>query len=209
MINTLKIIQHNVLNWNSQKNNLNNIYSNLDPDIILINSHGLNKSTPLKIFNYIVHKRNNSEELHDEVAVAIKQGINYQLLDEFNDEFIAIKTDTSLGPIVIATTYLPPRRNYLPLPDMYKLANFHIPTYIIGDFNARHLIFNSTNNNAVGTSLQGMMALGKITHLGPDFPTFFGAASATTPDKVFGNNKIFHNHHLQQGPMTGSDHLLI
>ena len=40
-INTLNLIQHNVLSWNNRKKELQNIYRSLDPHLILINAHGL------------------------------------------------------------------------------------------------------------------------------------------------------------------------
>lgn len=112
---------------------------------------------------------------------------------------------TSLGKISIATTYLPPRRPYLPFPDFHKLVNNSHPTYII-DVNAEHTLIGSRGNNTVGKGLELFIQQGKLLHLGPHFPTYLERGSATTPDLVLSNNKIHHNIHLRHGPVT-SDHI--
>lgn len=104
--NSVLILQHNVLNWQTQKIKLCSIYQTINPDIILINSHGLKKDDQLKLFNYIVYKRNNSEELNDGVIIGIKRNIKHHLIDDFVEEFLAIRITTTLGTAVIATTYL-------------------------------------------------------------------------------------------------------
>lgn len=206
-IKTLKIVQHNVRSWRAQKINLYNIYRDIDPDIILINSHGCTADNKIKLFNYTVYQSNKAGEQHDGVAIAIKRDIKHVIIDNFNEEFLAVKVKTTLGDIQIATTYLPPRRNILPAEDMMTLLNSMTPTYILGDFNARHRVLGHNDNNNIGTGLANIMNTGKLIHLGPYFPTFIGARTQSTPDRVFTNNKAFLNYYLQEGPLTGSDHL--
>lgn len=206
---SILILQHNVKHWNSKKFELNNIYKCIDPDIILINEHGQKENEHMKIFNYDVYKSNKSNELNDGVAIAIRKSIKHKLIDNFNEETLAIKIYTTIGEIIIGTTYLPPRRSYLPANDLLKLINHNRPTYIIGDFNARHTIFGHNNNNNVGNSLNTIINTGKLIHLGPNFKTFIGHRNLTTPDRVFCNNKAALNYHLQQGPITSSDHIPI
>ena len=93
-------------------------------------------------------------------------------MDDFDTYFLAIEIKTSLGPIIIATTYLPPRP-FLPYTDMHKLLSNSIPTYILGDFNGRHTTFGNRDNNTVGKSLINLIDQGKMINLGPNFPTFF------------------------------------
>ncbi len=76
--------------------------------------------------------------MSDGSAIAIKTNIQHKLIDDFDTDFSAIEIQTIQGPIVIATTYLPPRRPFLPFLDMYRLLNNNIPTLILGDFNATH-----------------------------------------------------------------------
>lgn len=49
----------------------------------------------------------------------------------FDTDVLATQIETTLGPIIIATTYLPPRRPYLPVTDFYRLLNNNIPTYLV------------------------------------------------------------------------------
>lgn len=207
-VKTLNIIQHNVRDWKTQKISLCNSYYQINPDIILLGSHGLSDVEELKIFNYYIHKINNSQNKHDGTAIAIKRNIQYKLLDDFN-EFLAIQITTTMGDIILATTYLPPRRPYLPIQDIFKLCNSNLPTYILGDFNARHRIFGYQDNNNVGIGFQTLIDMGKLIHLGPNFSTFIGHRTLTTPDRIFTNNKAFLNYAIQQGPITTSDHIPI
>ena len=78
----------------------------------MLNSHGLKNNEILKIPGYRVYKVNYSENLSDGSAIAIKHNIKHKLFDDFDSDFLAVEINTSLGPIVIATTYLPPRRPF-------------------------------------------------------------------------------------------------
>ena len=115
-MNRITILQHNVLKWTKNRSiQLCNAYRHIGPDVILINSHCLKSDESLKIFPYTVYKRNRREEAGaDGVAIAIRRGIKYRIFDDFHDEFLAVEIDTSLGPVRLATGYLPPRRGYLP-----------------------------------------------------------------------------------------------
>ena len=72
-----KIIQHNVLNWRTRKNELSNIYFKEDPDIILINSHCLTNYETIKLFGYNVYQRNAQNEDTAGIAIAIKRNIRH------------------------------------------------------------------------------------------------------------------------------------
>ena len=206
---TLKLLQHNVRHWATQKHNICNIYRTIDPDIILINSHGNTNDQQIKIFNYTVHQSNKHQQPNDGVAIAVKRGLQYKLINNFRDEIMALEIATTMGEIVIGTAYLPPRRNYLPMADFQKLLNRQQPVYILGDLNARHTGLGHTSTNQVGRDLMLYIRTGKALHLGPHFPTFIGSRSRTTPDIVLSNNKAFLNYYLQEGPLTSSDHLLV
>ncbi len=106
-------------------------------DILLLNSHGLKNSEELKIPGYRVYKINYTQTNSDGSAIGIKYDINHKLFDDFDTDFIAVQIDSSFGPIQVATTYLPPRRPFLPYTDMHRLLSNNIPTYILGDFNGR------------------------------------------------------------------------
>ncbi len=110
---------------------------------------------------------------------------------------------------MIATTYLPPRRPFLPFTDVYRLLNNNIPTYILGDFNARHTHFGNKEKNTVGKSIVNIINQGKMFHLGPFFPTFIRGNSATNPDKIFSNKHHYLNYIIEPGNITSSDHIPI
>ena len=98
-----------------------NTYRNIDPDIILINSHGKKNSEKIKLFNYTVYQKNNQDTPHDGIAIAIKRNIQHKIHDSFQENFLEIEINCPTGPIIIGTCYLPPRRPIFPLADMLKL----------------------------------------------------------------------------------------
>ena len=134
----LRIIQHNVLAWNARKYDLSNAYRELDPDVILINSHGLLNDTPLKIPGYRVIQRNTDEEPFDGVAIAVRSRLRHKTNDDYISETLSVEVDTTDGPLLIATSYLPPRRPYLPHPDFLGIFRRQTPVLFAGDINARH-----------------------------------------------------------------------
>lgn len=118
----LQIIQHNVLRWTKERaHELTNTYREFDPDIILINSHGKPETERIKIYTYNTYTSNKSGEANDGVAIAVKNNIKHKVIDDFQAEVLAIELDTSLGPIIIATAYFPPRRPYLPDANFLRL----------------------------------------------------------------------------------------
>lgn len=125
-IQQLTIIQHSVRDWSANKHAYYYTYQSIDPDIILINEHGVKNGNQIKIFNYNIYQSNKSNEKNDGVAIAVKKTMKHRLIDDFMQEFIATKIETTVGEIIIAVTYLPPRRPYLPIIDFQKLQ----PTYI-------------------------------------------------------------------------------
>ena len=206
----LTVLQHNVLHWShDRRNELCNTYRLHDPDIILINSHGLTDSQRIKIFPYNTYQTNKSGQRNDGVAIAIKSTITHKLIENLAPEIIAVEVNTTHGPIIIATLYLPPRRPYIPYPDLNQLLRQHKPVYILGDWNANHTQFGYTTSNPVGRALVSLISDGTLQHLGPHFPTYIGIQRNTTPDLVLANNRITTNIHLKQGDLTTSDHLPI
>ena len=95
----MKIILHNVQHWRPHRQQLIEIYRTVDPDIILINSHG-SRNEDLKIPGYQVLQHNQSQEVADGAATAFRSNLKVKKL--------------SVGPteydnVIIATHYLPPR----------------------------------------------------------------------------------------------------
>ncbi len=181
----------------------------MNPEIILINSHGLKSGEFLKIPGYKTYKINSSESIADGSAIAVKYSIAHKLFDDFDTDVLAIEIDTTLGPLIIATTYLPPRRPYVPFPDFYRLLNNSIPTYILGDLNGKHRYFGNRNENRVGKSLTELINQGIMMHIGPHFPTYIGHGVSTNPDKILSNKHHYLNTNTEPGNITSSDHIPI
>ena len=209
MTQTIKIIQHSVLSWNTNRNSLTNIYNNIDADIILINSHSLINNTNIKIFNYNTFTCNKTNELHSGIAIAIKKTLTYKLDDTYHTDFLDITIDTNQGPVTIGTTYIPPRTKYINYIDFNKFFRKQNPTYLLADTNASHPILGTRSTNSRGRHINTLITNNICTHIGPYFPTFISHRLATSPDIVLTNNNTFHNIHLQPGPLTPSDHIPI
>ena len=207
-VQTLKIIQHNVRAWtHNRRNELYNIYRTEDPDLILINSHGRKTEEKIKIFNYTTYQVNYREEANDGAAIAIKKHIPHEIIDNLEENYLAMTIQTTLGPVCIATGYQPPRRPRIPIQNIINITRRNMPVYFLGDLNARHQIFNHRTRNASGRMLHDLIQEGRLTHLGPDFQTFISGANSGTPDVILGHTRNFHNIHIKPGSITTSDHL--
>lgn len=207
----IKIVQHNVLAWTPTRSlELTNHYLTLRADVILLNSHGRKNDEPIRIFGYTVYQRNSRQQGGDGVAIAVKSDLAHVVIDDFREEVMAIRLDTQLGPVVVATAYLPPRRAYVPYPDLLRFSRMRMPVYLIGDFNGRHRLFNYRRDfNTVGEGLARLVDQGRFQHLGPDFDTYFGYMGTGRPDAVLSNRWTHHNHLVEPGPLTSSDHIPI
>ena len=68
LIQDIKIIQHNVMHWTTEKaDELFNYYS------ILLNSSNIINNKKIKIYNYNVIQKNTLNERHAGIAIAIKK----------------------------------------------------------------------------------------------------------------------------------------
>ena len=110
-LSTIKIIQHNVLKWTfARRNELSNLYMTTDPDIILLNSTGQRDDNRIKIFNYNVYQRNRLREDNAGVAVAVRKNIKHSIIDDLEEDALAVRVETIKEPVIIGTAYYPPRR---------------------------------------------------------------------------------------------------
>lgn len=115
------MLQHNTLQWETNKTNLTNAYFQLNPDIIFLNSHGVKTHESLYIKGYTAYLKNNTNKKFDGPAILIKSPIKHKIIDDYITDVIELRIETPTGTLSIATTYLPPRRPYLPFPDIHKL----------------------------------------------------------------------------------------
>lgn len=70
---TITIVQNNTLHWSTNKHNLTNTYLRLNPDILLLNSHGFKDSDNIKITGYNTYNRNTTNAISDGSAILIKK----------------------------------------------------------------------------------------------------------------------------------------
>lgn len=201
----IKVVQHNTQHWMSNKLILTNSYLQLNPDVTLLDSHGVQNNSNIYIQGYTTYQKNSTEQLHDGSAILIKSNIQHKLIDNLISDVIERQVNTTIGTISIATTYLPP---YLPFSDIHKLIHNSNPTYIIGDLNAEHTVLGNTRNNAVGKGLATFLQEGKALHLDPHFLIHFQRNSNSTPDIVLSNNNATHNLLIEPGPIASSDHII-
>ena len=163
----------------------------------------------MKIHGYTVHRRNTTNTNSDGTAIAVKHNIQHKLIDDFISDTLAVEIETHTGKVVIATLYQPPARNYLPIPDLLHLFRRNCPVYMIADLNANHPTLGYRHTNTKGRQLHHLIHNRTLQHIGPDFPTFINYRSATTPDIILTNFRTYHNTHIEQGPLTTSDHIPI
>ena len=205
--NRLTIIQHNVRTWSNKRIQLQHIYSKYSPDIILLNEIQKGTETPnIKIPGYTTYTKTVD---FGGTAICIKSNIQHKPLEDFETQLQAISISTKQGEIIIATDYIPPSKGYITFPDYYKLFRRQQPTFLLGDLNANHPIFNYAHTNTTGSNLAALLDRNIIKHIGPSFPTRIDHKSSKTPDIVIANNRAYHNIHLEQGPPNSSDHLPI
>ncbi|KAK3867640.1 hypothetical protein Pcinc_026917 [Petrolisthes cinctipes] len=127
---------------------LSNIYRNIDPDVILINSHGIPDTDPLHIPQYRIHRKNSTNKHTDGTAIAVKNTIPHKILDQFISDTLAVELDTTTGKLIIATLYQPPARPYIPILDFLQLFRRNTPVYMLADLNANKPFLGYRHNNA-------------------------------------------------------------
>ena len=138
----LKVIQHNVLKWTVPRaNELYNIYRQIDPDIILLNSTGRKQNEKVKLFGYKAYQQNYFNEEHAGIAIAVKNNIQHKINDNNDGDVMGVEVETNQGNIMIITAYAPPRHNIQELQSITNLMRKTIPVYCFADLNARHPAF--------------------------------------------------------------------
>lgn len=205
----ISIVQHNTLQWSTNKHNLLNVYKEINPDIFLLISHGLKEGENIKIPGYNTYSKNTSNEISDDSAILVKRDIKHRINDNFLTDVLDKTVETTVVPVAIATTYLPPRRPNLPYPDSHKLAYNNHPTYVLGDLSASHTSMGQARDNNVGRGLVKFFRRGKLIHLEPDFLTYHNRNTRSSPDAILANIKAMHNIIIKPGTITTSDHIPI
>ena len=81
VVSPLIIVYHNALHWRTNYFSLANTYRKIDPDIILLNSHGNQNDDKIKIFNYNINQCNSTGESSDGSAICVRRNIPYEIID--------------------------------------------------------------------------------------------------------------------------------
>ena len=188
---------------------MSNHYLGVCPDILLLNSTSIINNNVIKIVGYNVHAKNTSNEAQAGIAIAVRKNIQHRLLDDFADDLLAVEVETVRGPIIVATTYVPPRRVAMPTHDIMRIMRKNIPCYLLTDLNARHVNIGHSTNNQRGHEIASLINRNLLTFLGPDFPTLLTGRMTGKPDIILTNRHHHFNHYISPGPLTSSDHLPI
>lgn len=208
-INKLRCYAINVNGWNKKATVFGNLIRHIDPDIIAISEHGLDvTSIHIKVHGYNILQKNDSKERFDGVALGIKHGLRYKEVPDLEEAYLAVKIETTIGELVIAVGYQPPRRNYLPINNFIRLFRRPQPAILLGDLNARCRASGYTRGfNNIGKNLELLINRNVIVREGPEFPTFFYPGTATTPEIVLTNNNFPFNLLNEPSPHAPSDHI--
>ena len=106
------LLQVNIRNWKQNKYLLSVSLPEHNPDILLLNELGATNEQTVKLFGYNAIEK--SVEAFSGVAILIKKQLSFQDIPLKEPNIIAIKINTSLGPLIICTAYIPPRQPTLP-----------------------------------------------------------------------------------------------
>lgn len=73
MTKSITILQHNVLNWWTNKTSVIDSFLRSNPEFIIINSHGFKDTEPIKIPEYTIHKINSTGELQEWISYSYQE----------------------------------------------------------------------------------------------------------------------------------------
>ena len=209
----LTVYHVNIRNWNKNKYPLSIDIHNYNPEIILLNETGLNPLDFPYLQGFSTVAKSNGQ--YKGVAILIKRTINYEPIILNDENSVAVKIYTNLGPLVISTNYCPPSQNYIPTTSLNHVLSHKLPTLIISDFNAHHSKFDNSsihnwNGDSRGKALYSLSTSKQLDFLGPYFSTYVVNNRRGKPDLIFGNKYLKPFHHLiEPGNSIGSDHIPI
>ena len=101
----LKVMQANIRNWASKRYTLECDLPNHNSDVILLNETSAVR-TEVKLRGYRCIQK--CSKLYAGITVLIRNSLPYTNLPTPDPNTIIIKISTSLGPLIVATSYIPP-----------------------------------------------------------------------------------------------------
>ena len=105
----LTVTYANIQTWTEEKAGaLRAHLTQNNPDVILMADIGrTDRNKPMKIFQYLVFATNKSNENSAGAAIAIRKGLEFKVLNNFNYDTIGVQIQTQTGPIILMTNYTP------------------------------------------------------------------------------------------------------
>jgi len=213
----LRVVQHNVLTWAGRERELELVYRDLGPDVILLNStcHGARKArgksqteVTVRIEGYTCYESRDTGVVADGWAIGVRRGLPHKVLWG-DDGMLGVEVSLVIGPVRLYTTYIKPRDS-VPPADLLDVMRRNIPTFLVADMNIKWRGRGDTHSNGVGRSVGNLIEAGVATLDGPDFPTFMTAqGGGTAPDSIISNCQCYLIAGMEPGPHTSSDHLPI
>ena len=82
--------------------------------------------------------KNLSNQARGGAALAIKRSFKHRTINNLSNKTVACKIHTNIGPVIIATAYIPPRRLIIVRSDLDILKTHNCSVYALGDFNGKH-----------------------------------------------------------------------
>ena len=210
VVMALCVLQINIQNWKKNNYFLQCELTNSNPDVILINETGEVPNNNLKLYGY--RSITKSLGAFSGVAILIKYDIKYSEIPTADQNTLSIRILTTIGPIIICTSYIPPRLPTLPILQYNKILSYNLPTIFISDINAHHPFLHNTRGqgNTKGDLLFSFAQNKQCKFLGPPFNIYITRPRQGKPDVILVNKHfdIFHTN-ITSGNNVGSDHIPI
>ena len=130
MNHTNKILQINVGGWIINKLSIQNTVRTENVDVVLLNEHSIKPKEEIKLIALNVYKANTLDERRCGCAIGVRKNLVYRIREDYFSDLLSIEIETSLGPIIVATSYIPPRIGYLHYPDYFRLFSYRKPVYL-------------------------------------------------------------------------------
>ena len=151
--NSLKIIQHNVRNFTTNKKQLYDFWETQKPDVILLNSVCLGNEDKPNRLNYISHNNYKTyytdKGKHNGSAILVKKSIRHILVKTGNNQLLAITLYTHTGPVTLSTFYRvfdKKKPNHkIPHQQISHLFSKNHPVFLLGNLNMKHTCFGHKN----------------------------------------------------------------
>jgi Reverse transcriptase (RNA-dependent DNA polymerase)/Endonuclease-reverse transcriptase len=128
---------------------------------------------------------------------------------QFQDlETILCSVQSPRGPVLLALVYFPPSVSLSAHTHFFEYVSSFPNFILMGDFNARHLLFGDTASNPNGAALADFLVDLPFYRCFNSSPTYIGPAGSSIPDHILVSDRLScHVGDVVIGPSVGSDHL--